>query len=128
LAVRSASALPLGGSASAAVAIGTTTSAASGSHSLWEVVSSSYGRLGDSFSDKGNCSDVGAKIQRRWPNNAEAARQETIEAADEAIRLLRSARERIKSNPLHSELDIADAMRMLGDIKRMMVEAKQGIG
>jgi hypothetical protein len=66
-------------------------------------------------------------MQRRWPKNAEATRQGTIEAADEAIRLLRSARERIKSNPLHSELDIADAMRMLGDIKRMMVEAKQGI-
>lgn len=66
-------------------------------------------------------------MQRRWPKNAEAARQETISAADEALALLTSARQRIKSNPMHAELDIADAMRMLGDIKRMMVEAKQGI-
>lgn len=70
---------------------------------------------------------MGAPLQKRWPTNAEAARQETIKSADEALRFLRSARDKIKSNPLHCELDIADAMRMLGDIKRLMVEARQGI-
>lgn len=66
-------------------------------------------------------------MQRRWPKNAEAARQETIEAATEAMRLLDSARRHIKANPLHCELDIADAMRMLSDIRRLMNEAKNGI-
>lgn len=70
---------------------------------------------------------MGAPVQRRWPKNAESARQDTIAAAHEAIQLLISARERIKGNPLHCELDIADAMRLLADIKRLMVEAKQGI-
>lgn len=66
-------------------------------------------------------------MQRRWPKNAEAARTETIKSAEEAQRLLKSARARIKSNPLHCELDIADAMRLLEQIQRLMNEAKNGI-
>lgn len=66
-------------------------------------------------------------MQRRWPKNAEFARRETIEAAEEGRRLLNSARKRLRSNPLHAELDIADAIRLLEMIQRLMVEAKQGI-
>lgn len=52
---------------------------------------------------------------------------ETIKSAQEVQRLLRSARSHIKGNPLHCELDIADAMRLIEQIQRLMNEAKNGI-
>ena len=70
---------------------------------------------------------MGSPVQRRWPNNAEAARVETIKSAESALQLLQSARDHLRRNPLHSEMDIADAMRMLEQIRRLMNEAKNGI-
>lgn len=69
------------------------------------------------------------KTQQIWPRNQEHRRQRTIELADDALSLLEEAREKIgkRDHPALVALDIADAMRYLTDIKRLMAEAKIGI-
>jgi hypothetical protein len=66
---------------------------------------------------------------RRWPVNAESTRKQTIELATAAIELLNDARAKVdrRDHPALISLDIADAMRYLADIKRLMVEAKVGV-
>lgn len=68
-------------------------------------------------------------MQRRWPSNAEQSRKQTIELADAALDLLQDARAKVDKGDhrMLVALDIADAMRYLADIKRLMVEAKIGI-
>jgi hypothetical protein len=68
-------------------------------------------------------------VQRRWPANANHARVQTIELADAALGLLEDARSKAekRDHPALIQLDIADAMRYLADIKRLMVEAKVGV-
>lgn len=70
---------------------------------------------------------MGSPIQKRWPKNAEAARRQTIEAAEHCLRLLRDARHDLPSNKLLAEIKIADAMTQLANIRRLMVEAKVGL-
>lgn len=67
--------------------------------------------------------------QRRWPANAEASRKQTIELAAAALDLLNDARTKVerRDHPALIALDIADAMRYLADIKRLMVEARIGV-
>lgn len=67
-------------------------------------------------------------MQRRWPQNAESARKQTIELADAALGLLQDARAKVdkRDHPALVALDLADAMRYLADIKRLMVEARIG--
>lgn len=67
-------------------------------------------------------------MQRRWPQNAEQSRKQTIELADAALDLLRDARAKVdkRDHPALVALDLADAMRYLADIKRLMVEARIG--
>lgn len=67
-------------------------------------------------------------MQRRWPQNAEQSRRQTIELADAALSLLQDARAKLdkRDHPALIALDLADAMRYLSDIKRMMVEARIG--
>lgn len=67
-------------------------------------------------------------MQRRWPQNAEQSRRQTIELADAALSLLHDARAKLdkRDHPALIALDLADAMRYLSDIKRMMVEARIG--
>ena len=67
--------------------------------------------------------------QRRWPANAEQSRRQTIELASAALHLLDDARAKVekRDHPALIALDIADAMRYLADIKRLMVEARIGI-
>jgi hypothetical protein len=67
--------------------------------------------------------------QRRWPANAESARKQTIDLADAALSLLHDARTKLDKgdHKMLTALDIADAMRYLADIKRLMVEARIGI-
>jgi len=67
-------------------------------------------------------------MQRRWPQNAEASRTQTIELASAALGLLDDARAKVekRDHPALVALDIADAMRYLSDIKRLMVEARIG--
>lgn len=66
---------------------------------------------------------------RRWPVNAEATRKQTIDFADAALDLLSDARAKVdkRDHPTLIALDIADAMRYLADIKRIMAEARNGI-
>jgi hypothetical protein len=66
---------------------------------------------------------------RRWPINAEATRKQTIEFADAALSLLHDARRKVdgRDHPMLVQLDLADAMRYLADIKRIMAEARNGI-
>jgi hypothetical protein len=68
-------------------------------------------------------------VQRRWPQNAEQSRKQTIELADSALSLLHDARAKVdkRDHPALIALDLADAMRYLADIKRLMTEAKIGI-
>jgi hypothetical protein len=67
-------------------------------------------------------------VQRRWPQNAEQSRRTTIELADAALNLLHDARAKVdkRDHPALIALDLADAMRYLADIKRLMVEARIG--
>jgi hypothetical protein len=67
--------------------------------------------------------------QRRWPANAEHARKQTIDLADAALILLDDARKKAekRDHPTLIALDIADAMRYLADIKRLMAEARIGV-
>lgn len=67
-------------------------------------------------------------MQRRWPQNAEQSRRTTIELADAALNLLHDARAKVdkRDHPALIALDLADAMRYLADIKRLMVEARIG--
>ena len=67
--------------------------------------------------------------QRRWPPNAERSRKTTLELADAALSLLDDARAKVekRDHPALIALDIADAMRYLTDIKRLMTEARIGI-
>jgi hypothetical protein len=66
---------------------------------------------------------------RRWPVNAEATRKQTIDLADAALSLLADARAKVskRDHPALITLDIADAMRYLADIKRIMAEARIGV-
>lgn len=68
-------------------------------------------------------------VQKRWPQNAEAARKKTIEHADAARLLLEDAREKIKrrEHPALVQLDIADAMAYLAKIEQLMKDAKEGV-
>ncbi len=61
--------------------------------------------------------------------NAEASRKQTIELATGALSLLEDAREKVgkRDHPALIALDIADAMRYLSDIKRLMAEARNGV-
>jgi hypothetical protein len=67
--------------------------------------------------------------QRRWPANAEQSRKQTIDLANAALSLLHDARIKVekRDHPNLIALDIADAMRYLADIKRVMVEARIGV-
>jgi hypothetical protein len=64
---------------------------------------------------------------RRWPVNAEATRKQTIDLADAALSLLQDARTKVdkRDHPMLVQLDLADAMRYLADIKRIMAEARR---
>lgn len=68
-------------------------------------------------------------MQRRWPQNAEQSRKQTIELADAALSLLHDARSKLdkRDHPALIGLDLADAMRYLADIKRILAEARNGI-
>lgn len=61
--------------------------------------------------------------------NAESTRKQTIELATAAIDLLSDARIKLdkRDHPALIALDIADAMRYITDIKRIMAEAKNGV-
>ena len=67
--------------------------------------------------------------QRRWPANAEHSRKQTIELADAALSLLHDARAKLdrRDHPALIALDLADAMRYLADIKRILSEARIGV-
>jgi hypothetical protein len=67
--------------------------------------------------------------RRRWPVNAEATRKQTIDFADAALSLLQDARKKVdnREHPMLVQLDLADAMRYLADIKRIMAEARNGV-
>lgn len=82
-------------------------------------------------------------MQRRWPANAEASRKQTIDLADGALALLNDARKKLdeqrekiakRDHPMLTALDnaeaardIADAMRYVESIKRVLTEAKIGV-
>lgn len=63
---------------------------------------------------------------RRWPRNADASRKQAIEAARDARDLLDEARKCLRSNPLLAEVQIADAMALLSDIRLVLGLAQIG--
>ncbi len=64
--------------------------------------------------------------RQRWPYGAEAHRKLTIDHAEAALQLLDEARSELRRNPLLAELKMADAMRALESIRRVMIEARNG--
>lgn len=66
-------------------------------------------------------------IAQRWPRNAESQRRRAAEATQDARELLDEARGHLRSNPLLAEVMMADAMALLADIQRELVEARIGV-
>lgn len=67
------------------------------------------------------------RVAQQWPRTAEAQRKQINESASDALELLDEARQIMRDNPLLAELQIADAMRLCSDIKRLTVEARIGV-